>query len=89
MIFLFLIQSIFAIDDSAANSLIQQEIQRSINLWLDLVAILIFRCKTYAIHHETCVDNIRSSFEARYNVPVTCAFTSDSETVYGNKAKRF
>jgi len=29
MFFLFLIQSIFAVDDSAANSLIQQEIQRS------------------------------------------------------------
>ncbi|CBY12645.1 unnamed protein product [Oikopleura dioica] len=46
------------------------------------ITLKFIECKQYSIHHETCIDNIRSSFEARFNVPVTCAFTSDSETVY-------
>ena len=43
----------------------------------------MFRCNSYDTYHETCVENIRSAFSQRYNVAVTCAYTSDWQNVGG------
>ena len=64
-----------AIDDFQATKLIQSELSRY-EFKLHLPFILL-RCQTYDFHHETCVENIRSSFANSYNLTVTCAFTSD------------
>ncbi|CBY18804.1 unnamed protein product [Oikopleura dioica] len=57
-----------AIDDNTATNLIQSELSR---------------CQSYDTYHETCVENIRSAFSQRYNVNVTCAYTSDWMNVGG------